>query len=1059
MGELEGCRLDPVYFCATYGLAPKDESPPRADGLDAYRRSYTPPRDTGILGIEGADPREKGEGNLPALRQERASRCELPSSIKNDSSPYERREGTNTSRASLSRVGYRLRGVGKRRALVKRRRLGRKKVKVQESVRSRREILLQLAPTNPMSIDVTINGTNHATAMVDNGCCTYSVINYKIVRRNNLPRIKIAPIAVKGVGEQVSLVDEITEFTLDVGGLKQRAAAYVLPLTYEYDMILGKTWLERVEGIVDTGKQVLTLAKYGISVRSTELESTILSCTPISAASFQAHVRRNKRIRGTFQVFAASLKDIEKALEHKAPLTEDDVRGRLPGYLQPYVSLFLPKEGNDLPPFRGPKVDHRIELELQDGKEPKVPYGPLYNMSRDELLVLRKTLHELLDKGFIQTSNSLAASLVLFVQKLGGGLQFCVDYRALNAITKKYRYPLPLIRETLNQIGRAKWFTKLDVTAAFHKIRITEGQEWITAFRTRFGSYEWLVTPFGLANAPSTFQRYVNWTLRDFLDDFVSAYLNNIIIFTDSSLSDHHAHVRTILNRLQEAGLHLELKKCEFDVTRTKYLGFIVEAGKGTLMDPDKVKAIQEWQAPRTISGVRGFLGFANFYRKFIPHFARLVEPLVQLTKKNAMFTWGQEQDKSFKALKKAFLSNEVLITFNSERRTVLECDSSGHAIGGTLSQEDDKGNLRTVAYLLKKLLAHKANYLIHDKELLAVIYCLREWDAELRSVREFEVITDHKNLEYFTKKQKMTERHVRWSVELSRFGNMRIYYRPGKENVRADALSRRDQDAPQDDSNERVTTRDFIMLTPAERQEPVRVFNTHVGPQAVISPTLPQPPDEEELINRHWTTAEDEDLLYQEVKNAVQEGQRSLSTTRKIAVSLSDCSTNDKGRLLWRNRTWVPESEPLRTGIIQIAHLSLQTGHPGREETYRIVAREWYWPRMSDDIRRFVRNCELCRKSTPWRDGRHGYLRPLPVPSRTWQHLTVDFITGLPLSRGNTNLMVVKDRLGKGVVLIPMNKIETLDVAWAFVREVYRHHSLPLSITSDRGPQFASAV
>jgi hypothetical protein len=133
----------------------------------------------------------------------------------------------------------------------------------------------------------------------------------------------------------------------------------------------------------------------------------------------------------------------------------------------------------------------------------------------------------------------------------------------------------------------------------------------------------------------------------------------------------------------------------------------------------------------------------------------------------------------------------------------------------------------------------------------------------------------------------------------------------------------------------------------------------------------------------------------------------------------------------------WVPESEPLRTGIVQIAHLSLQTGHPGREETYRIVAREWYWPKMSDDIRRFVRNCELCRKSTPWRDGRHGYLRPLPVPSRTWQHLTVDFITGLPLSQGNSNLMVVKDRLSKGVVLIPMAKIETPDVAWAFVREV----------------------
>jgi transposase InsO family protein len=895
--------------------------------------------------------------------------------------------------------------------------------------------------------------------MVDNGCCTYSIVTEEVVRTNNLPRIKIPPILVEGVNKQKSPVSVITEFTLDVGGLKQKAAAYVMPSACNYDIILGKTWLERVGGIIDSDKQTLTLSKHGFSVRSTESQEIRVKCYPISAAAFQFHVRRNRGRKEKVQIFAASLKDIEKALQPKAPLTKTDVLKRLPDYLQSYADLFLPTEGEELPPLRGPDVDHRIELELQDGKEPKVPYGPLYNMSRDELLVLRKTLHELLDKGFIRASSSPAASPVLFVRKPGGGLRFCVDYRALNAITKKDRYPLPLVRETLNQIGRAKWYTKLDVTAAFHKIRITEGQEWMTAFRTRFGSYEWLVTPFGLANAPSTFQRYVNWTLREFLDDFVSAYLDDIIIFTDGSLSQHHAHVRTILDRLKEAGLQLELKKCEFDVTRTKYLGFIVEVGKGTSMDPEKVEAIQEWQAPTTVRGVRGFLGFANFYRKFIPHFARHAEPLVQLTKKDAKFTWGQEQEKSFRTLKDAFLSEEVLVPFDPERRTILECDSSGHAIGGTLSQEDENGVLRTVAYLSKKLLSHEANYPIHDKELLAVIYCLKEWDAELRGVREFEVITDHKNLEYFTKKQKMTERHVRWSVELSRFSNMRIHYRPGKENVRADALSRRDQDLPQDNSDDRITTREFVMLAPVQRQEVVGMFPVQLDQEPLISPTLPQPPNEEELLSRYWTTAQAEDATYQEVLHAVREGQRSLSTTRKIAVSLSDCLVDGEGRLQWRNRVWVPESEPLRTGIVQIAHLSLQTGHPGREETYRIVAREWYWPKMSDDIRRFVRNCELCRKSTPWRDGRHGYLRPLPVPSRTWQHLTVDFITGLPLSQGNSNLMVVKDRLSKGVVLIPMAKIETPDVAWAFVREVYRHHSFPVSITSDRGPQFASAL
>jgi hypothetical protein len=168
-------------------------------------------------------------------------------------------------------------------------------------------------------------------------------------------------------------------------------------------------------------------------------------------------------------------------------------------------------------------------------------------MSRDELLVLRKTLTELLDKEFIRVSNSPAAAPVLFVRKPGGGLRFCCDYRALNKLTRKDRYPLPLIQETLNRIGKAKWFTKIDVIAAFHKIRVKEGDEWKTAFRTRFGLFEWLVTPFGLANAPSTFQRYINYTLQEFLDDFVSAYIDDILVFTDGTCQQHREHVRKVL--------------------------------------------------------------------------------------------------------------------------------------------------------------------------------------------------------------------------------------------------------------------------------------------------------------------------------------------------------------------------------------------------------------------------------------------------------------------------------------------------------------------------------
>jgi hypothetical protein len=242
--------------------------------------------------------------------------------------------------------------------------------------------------------------------------------------------------------------------------------------------------------------------------------------------------RKKGNPQETIKIFAASLVDINKAL---APKPKVDVLSLVPERWRKHPALFNPKEASKLPHHR-PGIDHALELEEKDAKKPEAPWGPLYSMSRGELLVLQKELTSLLNKGFIQASKSPAASPVLFARKPGGGLRLCVHYRALNALTKKDRYPLPLIQETLNNIAKAKWFTKLDVIAAFHKIRVREGDEWLTAFRTRFGLFEWLVTPFGLANAPSTFQRYINWTLCKYLDDFCTAYLDNILIYTNGSL-------------------------------------------------------------------------------------------------------------------------------------------------------------------------------------------------------------------------------------------------------------------------------------------------------------------------------------------------------------------------------------------------------------------------------------------------------------------------------------------------------------------------------------------
>ena len=259
-------------------------------------------------------------------------------------------------------------------------------------------------------------------------------------------------------------------------------------------------------------------------------------------------------------------------------------------------------------------------------------------MSHEKLLVLRKTLTELLNKQFIWVSNSPAAAPVLFVQKSGEGLRFCVNYWDLNKIMRKDHYSLPLIQKTLHMIEKAKWFIKLNVIAVFHKIRITEGDEWKTAFCTCYELYEWLVTPFELINALSTFQKYINWTLQEYLNEFCSVYVNDVLIYTDRSLLKHQHHVHKILAKLQKAGLQLDINKCEFEVKTIKYLEFIVEAEKGVQMNSIKVKAITKWKLSRSIKGVQSFLDFANFYWPFIKNFSEVVRPLTFLIWKDEKF-------------------------------------------------------------------------------------------------------------------------------------------------------------------------------------------------------------------------------------------------------------------------------------------------------------------------------------------------------------------------------------------------------------------------------------
>ena len=755
---------------------------------------------------------------------------------------------------------------------------------------------------------------------------------------------------------------------------------------------------------------------------------------------------------------AISDKDVDKFMKGKPDLSKDELLKLLPKWLFDLHEGFLPKLANKLPPRRA--WDHKIEL--TPGKEP--PYQKNRPFSPKELQVVRKWLDDNLSKGFIRESRSRSAAPLLLAAKPGGGVRICQDYRGLNNVTIKNRYPLPLIRETLDALCDAKVYTKLDIIAAFNKLRIAEGHEWKTAFITRFGLFETLVMPFGLCNAPASFQNYINHTLHDLLDKTCTAYLDDVLIYS-ANRKDHRKHVREVVQRLIEAGLQIDIHKCEFETTETKYLGLIVSPG-GIKMDPEKVRTIRDWLPPPCLKDLQKFLGFANFYRRFIRDFAKIAKPLNELMKKDTPWHWGEAQQHAFEDLKGAFATAPVLAMFDYTKQTVLETDASDWASGGVLSQYDNEGILRPVAYFSSKHSAQECNYEIYDKELLAIIKAMEEWRPELQGVdNAFEVITDHKNLEYFTSTKALSQRQVRWSEFVSQF-NFRIIYRPGSKAVRPDALSRKPGDRPAkaDVNDDRIKNRQRTLL-PRELfdaealDEMMSDEELKAAPIDIILPAMDRPIDDI-IDDAYKRSSMAMDMVAAIEDPNIKRWPRKLR--KELRIPMVDCRLHG-GRIYYRDRLFAPPDDELRTQIVYRTHSTGPAGHPGRVKTLDLITRTYWWPRVSRDVEEYVKACELCVRSKSSRLAPQGFLQPLPLPFRAWSDISVDYITPLPDStkdgRTYKHLLVVVCRLTKMRHLIPVATLNTEELVDAFVTRIYCLHGTPDNIVSDRGTQFVSEL
>ena len=385
-------------------------------------------------------------------------------------------------------------------------------------------------------------------------------------------------------------------------------------------------------------------------------------------------------------------------------------------------------------------------------------------------------------------------------------LRMVVDYRALNNVTVKNRYPLPRMDELFDQVQGSQWFTKIDLRSGFYQIRVRESDVHKTAFRTRYGHYEFRVLPMGLTNAPATFMRLMNDTFRDYLDSFVIVYLDDILIYS-RTLADHESHVGKVLLRLREAQLYGKASKCEWFKQEVEFLGHRLGKEGLRVMD-EKVKAICEWPELARTTEVRSFLGLAGFYRKFVPHFSRIALPLTELTKSHAKFVWGNAERSAFVELKEAMRAAPVLLIPDPSRPFVVSTDASGFAIGAVLQQDQGDG-LQPVAFLSKKMLPAETRYPVHEQELLAIIVACQTWRHYLHGAH-FRVLTDHRSLQYFQTQPMLSGRQARWKDILANFDFV-IEYVEGKSNVVADGLSRRPDHASTTGSGQ---TRDELLTS-----------------------------------------------------------------------------------------------------------------------------------------------------------------------------------------------------------------------------------------------------
>lgn len=855
----------------------------------------------------------------------------------------------------------------------------------------------------------TFNGLP-ARVLKDDGC-TSNVVSREFASAHE-HLLKFSPVLID-VNHSKQGANEIATELIANGTVCIGSYSYTgnwIVADCRYDILLGMPWHTEERPETDYVCRTVRVRKHKLCA-SPVARSSPFSVTNLGVKRFRKMLRCPAPGVEVFRVVEVSSSQFSSSTPLAGPkaalLSDEDPEVR--ALLHEYEDVFQEELPDGLPPARD--VDHAIDT--LPGSKP--PHRPLYQLSPAELVAAREYVDKLLRSGKIRPSRSPFGSPLFFVKEPGRALRGVVDYRGLNRITKRNNAPLPRCDEMFDRLGKARFFSKLDLKTGFHQIRLRPSDIEKTAFNSKYGQFEYLVMPMGLCNAPATFQSLMNRVFHDYIDRFLVVYIDDILIFSNTR-EEHLEHIRVVLERLRKHRLYASPKKCSFMNEEAEFLGLVV-GRDGIRVQPRKVEVIQNWPRPINLTELRSFLGLVQFFRRFIPNFSARAAPLsALLQKRSGIRSWDDRAQAAFADLKSALITAPILVPPDWARPFRVHIDASQFAVGATLTQVDDEGRDRVIAFTSKKLTAAEQNYTANDRELLALVCALQRFRCYLEG-STFDVLTDNQVVKHFLTKKSLNRREARWLDILASFNIREINLVRGKIHVLGDSLSR-------------IPDR-------------LSIQTLQCSPPSLL--------DLRDIVCRY-----ESDQQFGPIFAALHGQWPENPKKRRRLEELVPFFSSHEGQLFYKGKLCVPSHA--RKSVLELAHDSKLAGHFAFSKTLARLA-EFHWKHKTKLVRQYCEGCPVCQQQKDFHGPTLNDPAALPIPTRRWSLLATDFIVKLPTTaRGFDAIATWVDRLSRRVRFIACKDTDKAqDVALSFFTQIFPHHGLPDAIISDRDPKFTS--